>query len=89
MGIPEPIQVSSYAGSRGEETPRAFHSATGGHLVVVRVISRWYQEDLRRVQKEYFQFLASNGETYILYRDCSLDLWFLEGKDPESRGAKP
>jgi len=89
MAIPEPIQVSCYAGSRGVEAPRAFRSPTAGRLVVVRILKRWIQEDLRRMQKEYFQALASNGETYILYRDCSLDLWFLEGKDPEYRGAKP
>ncbi|KRT70330.1 MAG: hypothetical protein XU15_C0005G0061 [candidate division NC10 bacterium CSP1-5] len=89
MAIPEPIQVSCYAGSRGVEAPRAFRSPTAGRLVVVRILKRWLQEDLRRVQKEYFQVLASNAETYILYRDCSLDLWFLEGKDPEYRGAQP
>ena len=81
MAIPEPIQVSCYAGSRGVEAPRAFRSPTAGRLVVVRILKRWIQEDLRRMQKEYFQALASNGETYILYRDCSLPLWFLEGKD--------
>jgi hypothetical protein len=81
MAIPEPIQVSCYAGSRGGEAPRAFRSSITGRLVVVRILKRWVQQDLRRMQKEYFHVLASNAETYILYRDRSLDLWFLEGKD--------
>jgi hypothetical protein len=81
MTIPEPIQVSCYAGSRGADAPRAFRSSTTGRLIVVRILKRWLQQDLRRVQKEYFQVLASNAETYILYRDHALDLWFLEGKD--------
>lgn len=75
--IPEPIQVSSYAGSKGEETPRAFRTSAG-RLVVVRVLDRWVQEGLQREQKEYFRIIASDGQTYTLYRDRSLDLWFLE-----------
>jgi len=81
MAIPELIQVSCYAGSRGAEAPRAFRSSTAGQLDVVHILKRWVQEDFQRVQKEYFEVLASDGETYILYRDRSLDLWFLEGKD--------
>jgi hypothetical protein len=81
MTIPEPIQVSCHAGSRGGEAPRAFRSSTTGRLIVVRILKRWVQQDLRRIQKEYFRVLASNTKTYILYRDHSLDLWFLEGKD--------
>ena len=82
MGISEPIQVSSYAGSKGEETPRAFHSSTAGQIVVVHVIERWVQESVQREQKEYFRVLASDGQIYTLYRDRFLDLWFLEKKDP-------
>ena len=55
MAIPEPLQVSCYAGSRGVEAPRAFRSSTAGQLDVVHILKRW----------------------------------FLEGKDPEYRGAKP
>jgi hypothetical protein len=80
MGIPEPIQVSCYAGARGGETPRAFKSSTAGQLGVVQVLERWVREVSRRVQKEYFRILASDGRIYILYRDRSLDLWFLESK---------
>lgn len=78
MRIPEPIQVSSYAGSRGEETPRAFDSSSTGRLAVLHVLERWYQQGVQREQKDYFRVLASDGETYILYRDRFLDLWFLE-----------
>lgn len=81
MGIPEPIQVSSYAGSKGEETPRSFQSSTTGRLVVVQLLERWIQEGPQRVQKEYFRVLASDGRIYVLYRDRSLDLWFLERVD--------
>lgn len=78
MGFPEPIQVSSHAGSRGEETPRTFCSSTTDRVEVVRVLERWIQEGLQRGQKEYFRVLASDGQIYILYRDRSLDLWFME-----------
>ncbi|MFQ5848722.1 MAG: hypothetical protein ACE5IQ_13760 [Candidatus Methylomirabilales bacterium] len=78
MQIPEPIQVSSYAGARGEETPRAFSTSTTGRLVVVQVLERACQEGVHRERKEYFTVLASDGKIYTLYRDSTLDLWFLE-----------
>jgi hypothetical protein len=78
MEICEPIHVSSYAGSRGEEAPRMFLSATSGQLLVIEVIERWVQQDVQRRQKEYFRVLASDGQIYVLYRDRALDLWFLE-----------
>ena len=80
MRIAEPIQVSSYSGTRGDETPRAFRSSSTGRLLVTQVLERWYLEGMQREIKEYFRVLASDGETYILYRDSSLDLWFLEQK---------
>jgi hypothetical protein len=83
--IPEPIQVSSYAGSSGDELPRAFESPSTGRLQVVQVINRWHQQDTHRRQKDYFRVLASDEETYILYRDRSLDLWFLEKGGSQSR----
>ncbi|MFQ5656437.1 MAG: hypothetical protein ACE5G5_02770 [Candidatus Methylomirabilales bacterium] len=86
--IPEPIQVLTYAGSRGDERPRAFASSTGA-LDVVQILERWYQQDLGRRQKDYFRVLASDGETYILYRDRSLDLWFLETRGSPPRGGGP
>lgn len=78
MQMPEPIEVSSYAGSRGEETPRAFSSSGTGRLVVVQVLERGHQEGVHRARKEYFTVLASDGKIYTLYRDSTLDLWFLE-----------
>jgi len=78
MRIPEPVQVSSYSGSKGEEAPRAFRSTSTGRLLVAQVLERWYQEGMQRELKEYFRVLASNGEVYTLFRDSSLDLWFLE-----------
>ncbi len=80
--------VSSYAESKGEETPRAFDSPSAGRLAVVRVLDRWYQQGVTREQKEYFRVVASDGRTYYLYRDCSLDLWFLEqrGSHEEASG---
>ncbi|MFQ5960053.1 MAG: hypothetical protein ACE5MG_01565 [Candidatus Methylomirabilales bacterium] len=79
--MPEPIQVSCYAGSRGEEAPRTFLSATSGQLLVIEIIERWVRQDVQRRQKEYFRVLASDGRIYVLYRDRSLDLWFLEQVD--------
>ena len=81
MTIPESVQVSCYAGARGGETPRAFRAPGRPELAVIRVLKRWIQEDLRRFTKEYFEVLASDGATYILYRDVALDLWFSKGKD--------
>lgn len=78
MRIAEPIQVSSYSGTKGDEAPRAFRSPSMGRLLVTQVLERWYQEGIQRELKEYFRILASDGATYTLYRDSSLDLWFLE-----------
>lgn len=82
MRMSEPIQVSSYSGSRGEETPRAFRSSSTGRVLVAQVLERWYQEGMQRELKEYFRVLASDGGIYTLYRDSSLDLWFLEQMRP-------
>ncbi len=81
MAMPEPIHVSCYAGSRDEETPREFRTAAAGRLVVVELLGRWLQEGHRRGHKEYFRIIASDGKIYIIYRDRSLDLWFLERVD--------
>jgi hypothetical protein len=66
-----PIDVSCYAGYRGEELPRRL---TIGQrpIAVVAVTDRWLAPDHR-----YFKVLGSDGAIYIIRHDTVLDDWQL------------
>jgi hypothetical protein len=65
------IQVSCYAGHRGEETPREFD--IGDRRVVIQdVVDRWLAPDHR-----YFKVRGNDGDIYILRHDPANDSWDL------------
>ena len=65
------IDVSCYAGHRGEETPRRI--AIGGRQSdVVTVNDRWLAPDHR-----YFKILGDDGGVYIIRHDPLLGRWHL------------
>jgi hypothetical protein len=73
----EAIQVLSYSGYRGEESPRAF-LLKGERIEVVGVRSMWTMEDPERKRRRYFKLDGSNGAAYTLFYDEECGEWFLE-----------
>jgi len=66
------LEVTCYAGYRGEEEPREFQ--LGDHTVqVVEVLDRWLDPEYR-----YFKCRGSDGDTYILRHDVRTHRWELK-----------
>ncbi len=65
------VDVTCYAGYRGEETPRRF--TLGDRAVeVVEVLDRWHGPDHR-----YFKVVGDDGATYILRHEPPSGHWQL------------
>ena len=65
------IEVSCYAGYRGEQTPRRLKLG-GRHLAVDRVVDQWLAPDHR-----YFKLEAEDGARYIVRHDVRTSRWEL------------
>jgi len=65
------MRVESYAGYKGEETPRAF-TLDGVRILVQEVIERWYSES-----HSYFRVCASDQYRYVLRYDLDREQWEL------------
>ena len=63
------MKVESYAGYKGEETPRAF-TLDGVRILVQDVIERWYSES-----HSYFRVCASDQHRYVLRYDLDREQW--------------
>jgi hypothetical protein len=68
------LKVDSYAGYRGDETPRRLE-VDGRRVEVVEVIDRWFGED-----HSYFKVRGEDGNVYLLRHDESRDRWELKGQ---------
>ena len=63
------IEVVSYSGYRGEETPRAFFLSSG-RVEVVEVLKRWKEQRVaERGVKSYFRVKGDDGLLYNLCYD--------------------
>jgi hypothetical protein len=65
------IQVSCYAGHRGEQEPRQL-DFDGRQVVVTDVLDRWLEPTYR-----YFKVRGEDGATYIVRHDEPTDAWTL------------
>jgi hypothetical protein len=76
------IRTESYAGYRGEETPRRF--AFGERTVeVVEIVDRWLGPDHR-----YFKVRGDDDAVYILRHEAGTGVWELTlyVREPEEGG---
>jgi hypothetical protein len=65
------VAVESYAGHRGEETPRRFR--IGDRWIgVAEVLDRWLAPDHR-----YFEVRGDDHDRYVLRHDAASDVWEL------------
>jgi hypothetical protein len=78
------IDVGSYAGFRGEESPRVFF-AHGEKITVLEVLRMWVEEaGPERTRKRFFVLKGSDNLLHKLYYDIEARQWFYSGfaKDP-------
>jgi hypothetical protein len=74
----ERIEVISYSGYRGEETPRAF-TAGVKKVEIIEILDRWIEEGLNdRTRKRFFKVKGSDGLIYRIYLDEGVDTWFMQ-----------
>ena len=65
------INVSCYAGHRGEETPREM-TIGGRRVIVAEILDRWLAPDHR-----YFKLRGDDGDEYIIRQDVASQEWEL------------
>ncbi len=65
----EELRVESYAGYKGEETPRAF-THEGMRREISKIISRWYTEN-----HAYFRVQTQDGYIYVLRYELEQFEW--------------
>jgi hypothetical protein len=82
------IEVSSYAGYRGEESPRIFF-VHGEKITVQEILEMWFEEEgSDRKRKRYFRVKGSDGLFHKLHYDLSSQQWLYNSfaKDPRDLG---
>lgn len=69
------IDVSSFAGYRGEESPRIFF-VHGEKITVLEILEMWIEEEgPERNQKRFFLLKGSDGLFHKLHYDLSAQQW--------------
>jgi hypothetical protein len=75
------INVTSYAGYRGEEMPRSF-MIDSRSIEVEEVARMWTEEDrITRRKKRFFRVKGRDSHRYVLYNDEESMAWYLTGYD--------
>jgi len=75
------IDVITYSGYRGEETPRSIliHNEK---IEVVTILNMWIEEGLKnRVIRRFFKFEGSDGKEHKIYYDEKEMGWFYRVED--------
>jgi hypothetical protein len=74
----EKVEVVSYSGYRGEETPRVF-TWRETKVEVTEIRSRWTEEGIGdRDTKRGFWLMGTDGTAYCLIYDEQTQEWFCE-----------
>ena len=82
------IDVGSYAGYQGEESPRVFF-AHGEKITVLEVLEMWVEEaGPDRTRKRFFLLQGSDGLFHKLYYDSEVLQWFYTGFAKDQRNLK-
>ena len=69
------IDVSSYSGYRGEESPRVFF-VHGEKITVLEILEMWIEEEgPERKRKRFFLLKGSDGLFHRLHYDLSSQQW--------------
>jgi hypothetical protein len=82
------IEVGSYAGYQGEESPRVFF-AHGEKITVLEVLEMWVEEEgPERKRKRSFLLKGSDGLLHTLYYDGEARVWFYKSFEKDLRNLK-
>ncbi len=79
------IDIGSYAGYQGEQSPRVFF-AHGEKITVMNVVKMWMEEGADRKQKRFFIVHGSDGFNHTVYFDLETQVWFYRGFERAARG---
>ncbi len=79
------IDVGSYAGYQGEQSPRVFF-AHGEKITVMSVVRMWMEEGADRKLKRFFIVQGSDGFNHTVYFDLESQGWFYRGFERAARG---
>lgn len=73
------LDIGSYAGYKGEESPRVFF-AHGEKITVMKILNMWVEEGQQdRKQRRFFTLEGSDGFIHTLYYDIESNAWFYRG----------
>ncbi len=79
------VDMGSYAGQKGEESPRVFF-VHGEKITVMNIIRMWIEEGAQdRSRKRFFAVDGSDGMMHTLYFDEQMDGWFYKGFERRPR----
>jgi hypothetical protein len=79
------IEIVSYSGYRGEESPRMF-IVEGEQVTVTEIVRMWMEEDQEnRERKRFFLVKGSDGFLHTLYYDLEFLMWFYRGRERDRR----
>lgn len=71
------VNVTTYAGYKGGERPKAF-TIEGKTVEVRELVRMWIEEDRdTRRQKRFFTVKGSDGNVRTVYYDETLQRWYL------------
>ena len=82
----EDIDVESYAGYKGQESPRAFvHLAR--RYEILEILDRWYEGgvDPKALRQDYFRVKTMEGEIFLLRYTPRYQSWTLCRRLPAPR----
>jgi hypothetical protein len=75
------IDVMTYSGYRGEETPRSI-LIRNEKIEVVAILSMWIEEGIEnKVRKRFFKVKGSDGKTHKIYYDEKVTAWLYAVED--------
>jgi uncharacterized protein YifE (UPF0438 family) len=73
------IDIGSYTGYKGEESPRVFF-AHGEKITVMNILRMWIEEEEKdRKQRRFYTLEGSDGLIHSVYYDIEADGWFYRG----------
>jgi uncharacterized protein YifE (UPF0438 family) len=79
------IDIGSYAGYQGEESPRVFF-AHGEKITVLKILRMWIEEgEPNRKRKRFFVVQGSDGFVHTLYCDLESGVWFYRSFEKAKR----
>lgn len=81
------VDIGSYSGYQGEESPRVFF-VHGEKITVMSILRMWIEEgEQDRTRRRFYTLEGSDGFLHTLYYQIDADGWFYRGfeRKPQTR----